>query len=260
MKKRLGLTALLFALAASLASAAQLTSAEVTDSVDSGIPRVHDGGYMEISNEDWVDYFVEIYPAHNTVTFYYPENARRRNGFILPSGSKVSIPSQRQIWNLYGNNGRTITVGVHKHRTTPIRLVPDGREDMSMIGMRAIVHDGGKDNGELLMAWERRPQEYWPREPEPYYEPYDPYEQYDESYYYYEYDDGYPGQVIGREPPPQQRPPHRSPPPPPPHRNPPRRDPPPQHYGPPIQMPPKREHSGPPIQKPPHNVIDRIRR
>lgn len=237
MKKRLNILAAALVLGAATAMAVEYRAADIVRTVDVRVPGLSGDGTMEIANEDWVDYFVEVWPDQFTINFYYADRVSGGNGFILPSGARARIASPRHIWNLYGNNGRSLMVGVHHDRTTPVRLTPEG--DNGLIGMRAIVHDGHKDTGELLMAWQQRGPEGWPP-------PEQPMVYYDDGDYPY-YDDAYP-QYYDDGPRPHRRPPHREPP----HRNPPPPPERPHHSGPPIQMPPpdRPQHYKPPIQIP----------
>lgn len=203
MKRKLSLLAALFALLAPVVLAAELPNKPITNAFRAENLPFAGPNFLEISNMDWVDYYVVVHMNQFRIEFRTSERGRRgRHGFWLPSGSKVTISSPLHVWQLEGDNGRHLFVGIHENRTTPVRLV--GFSEGDRIGMAAVVYDGGKDNGELLIHTDYRQQHQVPPPPAPtpYYDPYP--QQYG--------GDGYPVPVIGQDPPPyQNNPPHRIP-------------------------------------------------
>lgn len=240
--KRLGLAVLAFVLTAGMASAYELRRHPLTgETAPSPSVPIINGGTVDIYNYDWVTYFIEIHHRSGRLTIKKDGDIRKSGSIQLNPGAKVSIPSQQRIWTLEGNNGRQISVGVRPNRTVDIELVPDG--DDNMIGLEAIVKTRRHHESQLLMAWERRPRNQWPRPPEP--TPYqppipviqDPYP----SYPVPVVQDPYPVPVIGQDPPPYYGQPTYNPPVV-------------QHpYQPPIQVPPPHPSYRPPIQIPHYN-------
>lgn len=250
MVKKLGLAALAFVLLAGVAAAFEMQRHPSTgEEVQPPFGPVPGGGEIVIYNYDWVPYYIEIQP-HSFVMRIRKEGDIRQTGSpMIPPGARLRIPSPRHIWSLEGNNGRSLSVGVHHDRAVEVELVPDGGN--GMIGLEAIVRDRLHQDTELLIAWEERHESRWPQPPPP--TPYQPPMPMPEPIPVIGYDpppSGYPVPVIGQDPPSYPYPvpviDHN----PPPYQ--------PYHYEPPIQIPSPHRYEPPIPQIPPQHYNPNI--
>lgn len=215
MRKVLMIAASL-AFAATTAMAAQLETRPI-QSQDEWASYVGDGrqfGRLEVLNEDWCTFRMEINENQKFVSL---RQGLGGSGYQALSGHRYSVNLSPGRYTMEGDNGRQLQFDVNPHRTVRMHLIPEG--DNSEVGTRVVVRDGHGESSELLLHWSSdRPTDERP--PSQRYQSDGPY---------------YAGPPIVPTPPPEHHPYYV--PPEPPH-----------HYGPPIQMPQPEHHYGPPIQ------------
>lgn len=133
MKTRLCLFLALFCLTAPLALAAQVQMAPKKSA--GAAPRLKQGeGGLTITNRDWVDYYVNV-DTKGRVDLSLTSPGRK--AVKIASGDTVSLPLQAESWDVYGNTGERLTVGIHPGEFTQLQLVPTGEAGSS--GLQGIA-------------------------------------------------------------------------------------------------------------------------
>ena len=114
----------------------------------------HEQGWLEISNEDRSDYFLDVREREQRIFLH---RGGKHGGVRIPSGTSVYIVvPARRIWTLAGDSRESLVVAAYNQRTTPIRITPLGKG--RDVGIRVTVHDGRKDKSAILFGYSRRPE------------------------------------------------------------------------------------------------------
>lgn len=115
----------------------------------------HEQGWIEFSNQDRVDYYVDVRMHEQRI--YVTRGGRGHGGTRVASGTSVYVVvPARRIWTLVGDSGESLTVAAYNQRTTPVTFTPVGRG--RDVGIRMTVHDGRKNKSAMLFGYSRRPE------------------------------------------------------------------------------------------------------
>lgn len=120
-------------------------------------PKVsHEQGWLEFSNEDRSDYYVDVRLNEQRILVH--RGGRGHGGGVLvASGTTVYVVvPARRTWTLIGDSGESLVVAAYNQRSTPITFSPVGRG--RDVGVRMTVHDGNKNKSAMLFGYSHRPE------------------------------------------------------------------------------------------------------
>lgn len=111
-------------------------------------------GWLTISNRDWRSYTVVV--TGKDKIYIYRDNAPRRGGVTVPSGTSVTLALEKDTYDIYGSHSDKMRVRIREGRTATLSLEPFGRKGRS--GLRGVISDGGRSHNSILFdAYVERP-------------------------------------------------------------------------------------------------------